>query len=381
MLAHAITLLLTLTVSAQAAYETQWDFRGKVPGSWDVRGMAQPQSTTFGLRINTPTDGLLMRDTNLTHPVQVVSLLVASAKPTNAILRWHPRGLSDREMVEFPFVIQQSQTPVPLDLYLSYLPEWDPYTDKLGIIFPAGSDILLQEIRLRGWTREERILNRIKSFWHLDEFRPYSINFLWGPLLADNPYQDKDMFQHLPPRAMSAVRWFYFALIAAAIVSLTLLALRKHSSWLLALPVTFVACWLLFDARMGIEIIGYTVDDWKRYVLPPAEEKELRTHGHFFSDLDLALPRLAAHEKFAVLSTPAIPAYAISRYQAYPAIATNDATVTGVTAWFVWENPNVGVDDFNRLLELQPNNSVRMLAQSGSAIQLSPRSFIYQLPR
>lgn len=382
MLAPLSALLLTLSLSAHAGFETTWDFRGGMPGRWEAGGWTDVESTPFGLRITTTRDGSMRRATDLTHPVQVVSLRVASTRPTEAILLWHVRGTKDGDMVQLPFQIPASETADPLDIDVSFYPQWDERADEIGLMLPAGSDVLLQAMTLRGWTGQERLWEGIKSFWHPDEFRPYSINFLWGPLIAFNPYQAATMFEYLPPRAMSAARWFYLLLAIAAGASLACRATGRRSAWLLSLPVAFAACWLVFDLRMGGEVLSYVHDDWSRYVLADDGDKELRTHGTFFGDLDRALPFLRRNELFAVMTDGASPAYQLSRYQAYPSVGTADAAMTGVTLWFIYDNPNVGVDERGRLLRALPDGSIRTIASSGRVVlELSEQSFLYELPR
>lgn len=381
MLAPLSALLLTLTLSAHAAYDSVWDFRGNVPGRWDVEGLAVAQPTEFGLRIQTTQDGKMKRLTDHTHPMQAVSLLVASAQNTEAIFFWRVTGENGDEFVQLPFVIPHSQTPVSVDIDVSFYPQWDPMTKEVGLQLPAGTDILLQTITLRGWTPQEQAWEAVKSFWHPDAFRPYSINFLWGPLITFNPVGTAQMFQSLPSRGMSAVRLFYFLIAIGAGISIGMLLTKRRSPWLLALPVALAASWLIFDLRMGGEILWYAYRDVRDYVGKPLETANFRTHGGFYNIVAEAMPDLLRHDRYILLDDPKSPFYSNLRYMTYPSLPIRAETATGVSLWFVYNRPDIGLDEQGRLLMLTPGGS-KILAASGAVLRgFDAHTFLYETPQ
>jgi hypothetical protein len=380
MIARFGVLALLVSLSARAAYDVSWDFRGTVPGSWNVQGWTQAQPTEFGLRVSTTRPGYMTRVSQLTDPVQVVAVTIASTRQTEGVLLWHVRGTPPDEKVQLPFVIPASESPARIELNVGYYPQWDPLADEIGLALPAGADVLLTTIHLQGWTQQERLWHAIKSFWTPDSFRPYSINFLWGPLLTTNPVARREMFEFLPPHGKSAVTLFYGALLVAAALSIAGIV-RRRDRWRRALPVVFVAAWLLFDLRMGFELLHYAYRDIADHVLPAAEQKMFRTHGAFYAILDEAKPHLMEHPRYALVDDPTSPFYTNLRYATYPSLPIRtDSPADDIGLWFVYNRPDVGVDEAGRLVKV--GSGVTVLAASGTIVESYDRyTFLYETRR
>ena len=195
-------------------------------------------------------------------------------------------------MLEMPFDV-----PAGLNSELVLTPsdfkQWNPWTTNIGFIFPAGSDLVLHSLRMYGLRFPERMVEALKSFWHLDEVRPYSINFLWGPLLTQNPFARAKMYNGYPPSAASATRVFY-ALIGLCLAGILLTSVSRSNarkdSWIGGLIVVFCVCWVLFDVRMGAEIVGYALHDYQTFISQEVPHRVLRTHDDIYDVVEQLKP-------------------------------------------------------------------------------------------
>lgn len=345
------SLLLFFPLFAHAEERTVWDFsQGTVPGRWTVRDFAEATMIEGGLHLKTgATEGLLWRTANLTHPIDVVTIKVSSRSLTQAALLWHQRGDEEGILTKLLFVFPASETPLEIDIVPGTIKSWDPETPEIGFEFPTGSDVLLQEVRLRRWSPAEKFVEAWKSFWTFDTYRPYSINFLWGPLLATSPPARALLFQHLPPRASSAVRLFYLALLLAGFIGAIALFSTKGNARvrrivLRSTALLAIGLWLLFDLRMGAELLSYAANDVGTHVLPPPGKKTLRNYGRFYDVLAQARPSLTAVPRYGLIADEQTPYYQNLRYYTYPSLPVlPEANEPGLTLLFAVERPDLRI--------------------------------------
>src|SRR3989338_1475145 len=196
-------------------WTTVWDFRtGRVSGGvWEVSGLTSVQPGPEGLAIRTNIDGKIARVSDSTHPIQALRITLRANGPMQAALRWHRSGTPPDEFSQLPFDIAGETEEETIDLDLSYYPSWDPHADRIGLVFPAGSDLMLVTMELFGWNAWDRMREAVRSFWTFDTLMPYSVNYLWGPRLTFNPIGRLRLFERQPPRAWSGNRIFYAALL------------------------------------------------------------------------------------------------------------------------------------------------------------------------
>ncbi len=374
-------LILPFLVHAEST--TVWEFsQARVPGQWTVKDLTSVKPSMEGLHVQTQREGLVWRAVELLHPIDVVTVTLTSSAPIEANLLWKARGDPPGRLAQFAFAVEQANVPVTIDIIPGTTRQWNPSTTELGFSFPKGADVVIHDVRLRGWSVGEKFLEGIKSFWVFDTFRPYSINFLWGPLLGFSPPAREQLFQRLPPLAISAVRIFYALLLLLGIGGIVLVLITRGSPRvkryaLTTFGGTFIAVWLLFDVRMGLEILNYARTDMQTYVRPPIGRKKLRTHGDFYDIAQQAMPMLRAVPRYALITENDSPFYQNLRYMTYPALPIvpgND--LSNISLLLVLHRPDIVVHD-NRVI-LQTGETVaadgRVIADYGSG------SFLYGKP-
>lgn len=379
--------LFAFMVSLQTAHAeeiTLWSFKGNMPKEARVVQLTSAQITRSGLAINTQADGYVVwSGAPLEGPIDVITVRARSGNSTNASILWRPDGAKADEFVQLTFEIPESGVFEDTDVVVSGYPQWDWKTEQFALAFPAGSDVVIEEIQFRHWPFYERFGERWKSFWTFDTFRPYSINFLWGPLVAGNTPSRMQLYETLPPVAPSVMRYFYVFLgivAAAALIASVKKPMREKAfGWFLA---AFMLLWILFDIRMGAEILSYAVHDVQTYVLPPPAEKRLRNFQDIYARLDALLPALQDHTKIALL-VPAREVYEpLTRYETYPrTVITDPAAMTGATAWIAFDRTDIWVDDAGNLRHGNDAATSKIVAGPGHvAVKIDENNFLFVVP-
>jgi hypothetical protein len=344
-------LALVLPLSALAAETSVWELAGDTSGLWRTDGLTTVRASAEGIYIQTNQQGIIFRASDVDHPVDTVTITVATPNDIEANFLWRPvKGASD-DVWRMPFLIPKSPSLSEVSFNPSHYKAWNPTSELFGFEFPAGTELVLSDVRLTRWNAWEKAVEIFKSYWTFDQFRPYSINFLWGPLIVSNPIARAQLFDTLPPRARSAV-WFFYG--AAIILILAALWLRRRThdteKALAVLACGIAALWLLFDLRMGLEILSYAKTDLTTHVFAKKGEKMLRTHERFYEIAERALPELRKQEMYALIVPDDSPFYANLRYMSYPSLPLRGPEgLSGATLWFVIERPDVAVDDEGKL--------------------------------
>ncbi len=353
----AVTLglvLLLLPAISSAMQQSTWDFRaGGDAGEWDIQGFETPQQTENGILLKAGAEGgRLLRYTNLPHGIDAIRIVFSRSQPVEMMIVWHPRTAPRERSVQLPLKLQGGN-PEVAEINLQNYPDWDPGTDVMGFAFPSGSEVQLAGIELMSWSPLEKLRYGFQSFWTFDNFRVYSINFLWGPLLTFNPIGISQLYSTQPPFGWSGGRLFYAVLmLAIAWIGIRRfifkeMDMRRHAR---TFAVVFLALWFFFDFRMGLETMSYAVDDVTSYVLPPPGKKVLRNYENFYDSAERSLPALREHPRFMFLGPSGTPFTQIVRYLAYPStplFESEDLSLAKV--WFVFRRPDAIVDDQGRL--------------------------------
>lgn len=337
-----------------------------------------------GLAVKAKADGyLIWSDHPIDGPTDVITVRAQSDRPTKASLLWNPKNGKDDDMVQMFFDIPGGNGFHNIDVIVSNQPQWDWHTSQFALALPAGANVTIEELQFRRWPFYERTVERWKSFWTFDGFRPYSINFLWGPLLAGNEPARAHLFDTLPPSAPSATRYMYafLAMIALAAFIVGLKAWRRPLAfgWFLA---ACILVWIIFDIRMGAEIISYAVHDVKTYVLPKPADKTLRNYEDVYARIEAMLPDLKNHQKIALL-VPMHEVYEpLMRYANYPRmVVTDPTTMTGATAWVTMDRTDMWVDDTKHLRQGHDPITSTVIAGPGHiAAKIDENNFLFVMP-
>lgn len=339
----AATCFFVAIGNAHALESTAWDFRGQIPVNLTAQGITTTESTAEGLFIRTDTDGFLVLPT-LTQRADTVTLTVTNLNTPKVALIWRTETLREGEYyqqnVTVPVGLSQS-----VSVALNNVPEWDSSASTLGLAFPTGSELLLETIEWHAYSPLEKLSNGMKSFWTTDRFTLYSINFLWGPLIATTPEGRAMLYDGFPPTAWSAMRIVYGIAVLAMIIGAATCRIlsRSRKTFLVILTMTVSVLWIVLDLRMSQEIFSYIRDDWQTYVLPPADQKTLRTHATLYNVLAEVRRLLGDDNHYVLLAQEGTPFFANVRYALYPAVPVPPAEARASTAWIILGNTHLSV--------------------------------------
>lgn len=374
-------MLLLLLPAAAAAEETNvWDFlHGNVPGTWNVSKGSSATPAEDGLHIHMPADGFLLRPTSFPRAVDGLRLIVTTPRPIDGFLLWHRRGAPVSDLVQLPFSLPVG-SPAVLDIDLSAYPQWDARADTAGLAFSSGTDVTVQQIAFVTWSPLQKLSFTWSSFWLMDEFRPTSINFVWGPVIRFSPVTQMGLFGHPPPMGWSVNRIFITILILAALWMLGALlfgdaarARRGIRTFLLIVALL----WLGYDLRMGVEFLRYVQADRETYLSPPVGQRMYRTWENLYDAMLWSVPYLQRDAQYGLFSPEGVPTETRMRYFTYPSVPAPSGTGTGtLKTWMVLRHPEVTVDAQGNLMK-----NGQVLARGGKVLQqFDQTSFLYQVP-
>lgn len=323
-LALGIILLLS-PLTASAKRETVFNFQQGIPGLWEKGQCLAAQQSPEGLALTTGTDrcSLFHVTSDLRHPIETLSLTVLSPVRTEIVLLWHRLDAPHGHMVELPIVLPSDTAPTILSVNPSHYPQWDPKTDRIGFAIPKNSSFILQNLTLTKWSAWDKAMAALRSFWTFDTFRPYAINFLWGPVLGWNPIWQQQLFASIPPVGWSASRIILPVLLLVGAFGLLRCSRRRwqasacRSASMLFWSV-FVGFWLLFDMRMGLELLSYVRTDWETFLLRPPVERHFRVFERFPFIAEESIPLLITSPQYGFVGPRGAPFGSLLRYSTYP---------------------------------------------------------------
>jgi hypothetical protein len=343
--------LFPLTV--EAAQETLWNFRGgQVPGQWTVNNWGEVTPTADGLLIKAAEDGSMKRPADLPFLPQTITFLFGNAPPTSAVFYWHRRGMPELEIIQLPFAINAdggSTETVHIDL--RRYEEWNEDVDAIGFGLPKGTQIVLKEIGLYRWSLAEQATEAWKTFWTFDDYQPYSINFLWGPQLVYDRFSRAVVFDSLPPMSNSGTRVLYVILgLAGAGILVHRFMTRRSTGHLRWFLFTFAALWLLFDVRMGAELLSYARTDYRTYIGKSGPQRELRALLNSHAVAEAALARIPDPEYGLIMpGGTGIPA--LFHYLGYPRRPITDRTPNpALRYWLVFKDDKTTINEKKELV-------------------------------
>lgn len=385
----SLSALLFATAQQVHAEDVEFlNFRDNMPITVTTNNLTSAQATARGLEIRTNTEGFIVWDKpNFNKPIDVITLRVQSRTNGKGAIMWRPRDEADG-LYQVPFDIRGAETAYDIDVILSEHPSWDWKTDVIALRFEPGTDVIIEEMNLRHWSLGDKAIEAWGSFWTFDNFRPYSINFLWGPLIATSDAARAKLYANLPPESPSATRIFYVVLLIAAVAGSATYAFTRDAKLPLGIvAVTFVTLWVIFDIRMGAEIMNYAFDDIRTYVREDGLDKRLRTYSNLFPILDRMTEELKKHERYGIIADLNTVYFGTTRYAAYPSVpVTMDQSQSGVNVWAVFAMPNIQQDEQGRLWipgdAATYENGRRILTAPGRVtLRIDPGTFIFSADR
>lgn len=326
--------------AALAATATAFDFTAPSYGRWEVQGWNGVRKTAQGIVVQTTQEGAMLTTLPAPSGAHTLSVRASAAAPVEMLFVWEAADGSG--MVQLPVPLPRTAAPAEQRVDLTKYPQWNPRALRIGIALPERASVTLEGLSLIRYSPTERAEAALRSLARFDTFQAFSINFLWGPLIAFTPDELARLYEGQPPSSWSAMRFLY-AGMALCVAALRLL--RKPLG--AALGMTAVVAWLLLDARMGAELLSYAARDWSTYLSKPAAERTLRDREHLYATVDAVLPALQGDPAYALVSPWRITG--LVRYLTYPSLPLDPAAAGDARLWLVFEDPTAAVDAEGRL--------------------------------
>ncbi len=347
----AFSISLLLPVSAFAMRTQSFEFgAGAVNATWEGKGPISMQQRADGILLRSTGTGLFITDDELAISPQLGSLTITAEKSSSAYLFWVYDDDTNSVNYTLPIFLPKGER-VVTSFSLSEVENWHAYRKKIGILLTPNTSVLLHRIDFNTLNPFERMLERIRSFWTFDQYRPYSINFLWGPQIADNPVLRSTMFRDLPAKSVSGT--FTANILLAAIVLVIAFSMRGSTRTegkrkaLLATMWILLVSWIFFDVRMGMEFLTYVGSDIASYSSKPESTRVFRDRDRFYDFAAFANSSVADRDSYIFFAEQQWPYLGNMRYLTYPAIPGID--FASDDTWVIYRRSDVGVDPEGRL--------------------------------
>ncbi len=342
----AIALSLLLVCQTASAMESvTWNFRTDVPAGLAPQNLTTVEATTEGLYVKTSTDGFIQLPP-LTKPADSLVLTLTNVDTPQLALIWTMPDLAPGTYYQSEILLPTGNTK-KATLVLHQIPEWSWTATNLALAFPAGAEVLVKQMEWKSYSGVEKIWNGMLSYWTPDTFTLYSINFLWGPLIGTTPEARATLFETLPPRSWSATRFMYGILLVTGVAAGAALWNKPNGKkrTIAIIAITGSILWILFDARMTLEVLNYARHDWNTYVLAAPGERELRTHRRLYDTLNDIDALLGEDPSYVLLENDLGPYFANTRYKLYPAKPMTPEDRGDATAWVILGMPDILVEN------------------------------------
>ena len=188
----------------------------------------------------------------------------------------------------------------------AHLDGWANDADFIGIELPGRHCVETGEYPTGARIGLGATAGSVLSFWTFDTYRPYSINFGWGPQIAATTPERLTMFDSLPPHALSATYLLYGVMIAAFLIVLlvayTIVSVQTRRRFLVTGLLSVLAVsWIVMDARMGSEFLSWMWKDYHQYIAAPVETRTFRDRGRFYDFAEFVTPLVADRQHYVFL--------------------------------------------------------------------------------
>lgn len=351
-----ISLLLLLPRLASAAQMQSYDLRdGKRTVEWKGIGDVVGTRVADGIRIQSTGTGILVADLTFSSPLPEAGMLTTSSEnDVYMYVVWSvENGSGPIITYAAPVVVPAGQL-VETPLFFEQYDRWEPKIVRFGFQFRPGTDIVVRSVTLGRWNALERALHTLLSFWTLDEYKPYSINFVWGPFLAPNPIQRQFLYGTERPNGESATEWAYKLIILLAVACVVYVVVKvkerevRRARLIRLLLVGALSFWLLFDLRLGAQFLSWVWTDQRQYIGQAEARRTFRDRGTFYDFAAFAAPHVRDRATYVFFAPQEWPYLGNMRYLTYPAIPGNDAVHDDT--WVVWDRPDITVSEAGQIL-------------------------------
>lgn len=348
--AIGFALALGAPLHGFAMQNTSYDLRqGNVNARWEGKGSISMQQEPNGILLTSGAETGTFLTTELPKFMpEGVTLFVTSAQNANVRFMWtKPNNLFNAIDISI-----QAQNTESLSLSLRANAGWRGPIRSIGFLLPPHTQILLNRMDLMRWSPGEKLRSVLKTFFMPDEYRPYSINFVWGPVIGLNPVEMHSVFLDLPPQQIYAT----YALNILLVIILAILILwaryrvpagQRKTAVIRAFAIVAIAVWILMDLRMGWEFLSWVRHDRSTYIAAPASSRTFRDRGQFYDFATFVKPYLSDRSSYIFFAEQAWPYLGNMRYLTYPSIPGID--VEHDDTWVIFGRGDVTLNEFGQL--------------------------------
>lgn len=347
----AFACCLVATGHASAMSVHTFDFRtGSTHAQWEGLGPITIEQVPDGLLLATGNGtGAILTDAQLPWLPQAGRLLAAS--PAGAEIKFVWAFLDEADSATFSAAIDVAiDTLDTTSVDLSSISSWRHGNKRIGLALPPQTTVLVSRLEFARWNIVEQFVETSASFWRMDQYRPYSINFIWGPRLASNPVARQLMYRDVPPKAPSTT---YILLCGLVLVILTALLYargspqRRQRAFVLIVG-SIAAVWLLLDARMGLEYLSWIAHDHATYNTGTIPERTFRDRDNFYDFAAFAAPLVADRQSYLFFAEREWPYLGNIRYITYPAIP--GGAFDSDDTWVIYRRPEMTTNAEGQLM-------------------------------
>ncbi len=377
-----VTALVSVPSFCAAENVTTWEFQNQIKiEGFETFNFASVQLRDEGLALSAEADGQLVHVSDIRHAVDIVSITYTSLTGGTGIFFWRAPGMEANDVYQIPIDFAQSTSPQDLVLDLTQINVWDARSDRMGFVIHAGTQITLHHVDLSGPGIFDRIWYPLKTFFNLYDAKASSVNFLWGPLMTFGEYQLEHLYSTVPPSGYSWNIVFYLVLAIALAAALVAGKLKKTARPLALFCMLFAGLWLLYDLRMGSELIGFAQEDMQTWWSQPPELKSFRDRRSFTEFTQLVPKLLEGQSRYVFVASQGWPFTGSMRYATYPALplsleeyqAMDPEEQKAITQWIVYDRTDIKMDA-DRQLTL---DGVPISTPGGVIMSFEPGSFMF----
>jgi len=340
--------------SLAAAKETETlEFsENKINANWTGHGTITLEQQPTGILLRTTGTGYILTEMSVGIIPQTGQITVSSPANAEIYFAWFPGNNTSKESYDVPIAVPAGDSIIPFSLLQNQ--NWQAGMRQYGLVLPPKTTLLLHRIELTQWNPFEQLLTGIRSFWTFDSFRPYSINFVWGPQLTTDPVLRDIIFDYQPPITISGT-YVINGLLLLCVVIFAFLAIklgkfpaRRKALLVSNTMILILAFWAALDLRMGSEFISWFAHDYQTYISAPDGFKAFRDRDRFYDFTAFASPYLFDRQSYVFFATTMWPFLGDMRYLTYPAIP--GIAFDRDDTWVIYSRPDIMVGPDNRLI-------------------------------
>ncbi|MEK7137277.1 MAG: hypothetical protein AAB853_03255, partial [Patescibacteria group bacterium] len=218
-----------------------------------------------------------------------------------------------------------------------------------------AEEVTFGGVRFLEYSFFEKVQGMLRSFFLTEGIRPHSVNIMLGPVLVP----DLLPIELLRESMVLSTSVNAYLLVGLALYGLGLLfranfrARYRNVPWtalradaLRRFFLALLAVWILYDLRMGTELLVAIRNDIVSFALAPTGFRTFRDRGTFYEFTQFIRPLVADRERYEVFLPSDWPYFGNLRYETFPALPNAGDPVSDT--WVIYKRPDIVVFD-NRL--------------------------------